>query len=99
MFERGVRALRSLGWQRAMHSDRQTKRKTNTPNEGSIQGQFQSHLPESNGAKSNEKAGFIGIRTERTENQIAGLTRSSECVRKLLDHYCPRVAVNELCAE
>ncbi len=22
MFERGVRALRSLGWQRAMHSDR-----------------------------------------------------------------------------
>ena len=55
MFERGVRALRSLGWQRAMHSDRETKRKRNTPNEGSIQGQFQSRIPESNGAKSKEK--------------------------------------------
>ena len=49
--------------------------------------------------KAKKNSGFIGIRTERTENQIAGLTRSSECVRKLLDHCCPQVAVNELCAE
>jgi len=79
-------------WVAASHAQwPQTKRKRNTPNEGSIQGQFQSRLPEPNGAKNNENAGFIGIRTERTENQIAGLTRSSECVRKLLDHCCPRV--------
>ena len=75
-----------------MHSDRETKRKRNTPNEGSIQGQFQSRFPESNGGKSNENAGFIGIRTERTRESDrrfnAHQRMRTKIVRPLLAAVC-----------
>ena len=99
MFERGVRALRSLGWQRAMHSDRKQSGRGIHLTRAAFKANSSRVSPNPMVEKAMRTQALLALGQKERENQIADLTRISECVRKLLDHCCPQVAVNELCEE